>query len=47
MSGNLIEYRRGLVKKYGEERVLMLENVGAYKKWSRYELEAIIEMYKL
>jgi hypothetical protein len=46
LHGNLIEYRKGLIKKYGEERVLMLENVKSYKKWSRFELEAIIEMYK-
>lgn len=45
LSGNLIEYRKGLVKKYGEEKVLMLENVPGFKKWSRYELEAIIQMY--
>lgn len=46
LHGNLIEYRKGLVKRYGEERVLMLENAGSFKKWTRFELEAIIEMYK-
>ncbi len=47
MHGNLINYRSGLVKRIGEEKVLMLENVPAYKKWSRFELEAIINEYKL
>lgn len=49
LSGNLIHYRQGLVKRYGEERVLMLESavaVRSVKKWSRYELEAIINAYK-
>lgn len=46
LHGNLIEYRKGLIKRYGEEKVLMLENVGSKtRKWSRYELEAIIIMY--
>jgi len=47
MHGNLIKYRQGLVKKYGEQRVLMLENCGhTVKRWSRFELEAIIQTYK-
>lgn len=46
LHGNLINYRKGLIKRYGEERVLMLENAGKFKKWSRFELEAIIKMYK-
>lgn len=47
MHGHLIAYRQGLVKRYGEERVLMLESrPKKYKKWSRCELENIIEMYK-
>ncbi len=49
LSGNLIHYRQGLVKRYGEAKVLMLENsvaIRSVKKWSRFELEAIIEMYK-
>lgn len=47
LSGNLIEYRKGLVRKYGEDKVLMLENVGAYKRWSRFELELIIKEYSV
>lgn len=49
LSGNLINYRKGLVKKYGETKVLMLENMAdlrKVKKWSRFELEAIINEYK-
>ncbi len=46
LSGNLIEYRRGLVKRYGEQKVLMLESANKFKKWSRTELFAIIQMYK-
>jgi hypothetical protein len=48
LSGNLINYRRGLIKKYGEEKVLMLENsadLRRARKWSRFELEEIIKMY--
>jgi hypothetical protein len=47
--GNLIEYRKGLVKKYGEGKVLMLENsvaIRSVKKFSRFELEEIIKTYK-
>jgi hypothetical protein len=47
LHGNLINYRQGLVKKYGEEKVLMLEaKARQTKKWSRVELEAIINEYK-
>lgn len=48
LSGNLIKYRQGLVKRYGEEFVLRLEAEAEQKtkKWSRNELEIIIETYK-
>lgn len=47
LHGNLIEYRKGLVKRFGEANVTMLENsVKRVKKWSRFELEAIINEYK-
>jgi len=47
LHGNVINYRKGLVKKYGEEKVLMLESNRAHtKKWSRFELEAIVNEYK-
>lgn len=49
LSGNLIKYRQGLVRKYGEQIVLELEeraNTNRLKKWSREELEEIINQYK-
>lgn len=49
LSGNLINYRMGLVKRYGEQKVLLLEHVGktsGVRKWSRVELEALIQHYK-
>lgn len=46
LHGHLIEYRKGLIKRYGEQKVLMLENhANKVKKWTRWELEAIIIMY--
>lgn len=45
LHGNLINYRQGLIKRYGEEKVLLLERSISFKKWSRFELEAIIIMY--
>ena len=48
LHGNLIHYRQGLVKKYGEQRVEILESQAhKSKKWSRIELEAIIQHYKI
>jgi len=48
LAGNLIFYRQGLVKRYGEEKVLMLEaQAHKVKKWSRTELLAIIQAYSL
>lgn len=47
--GNLIHYRKGLVKKYGEETVKQLENSVAIRtvsKYSRFELELIIKLYQ-
>lgn len=48
LRGNLIHYRNGLVKRYGEEKVLLLESSArhAVKRWSRFELEALIQHYK-
>jgi hypothetical protein len=47
--GNLIAYRQGLVRRYGELKVTILEGFMArgVHKWSRLELEAIIQKYKL
>lgn len=47
--GNQAMYRIGLVMKYGEKAVRELEEEAVrtkYKKWSRSELEEIIEKYK-
>lgn len=48
--GNLIHYRQGLVKRIGEAKVIQLENsvaIRSVKKFSRFELEEIIKMYKI
>jgi hypothetical protein len=45
--GNLINYRKGLVKRYGKEETEQFEILaerGAYK-WSRSEVEEIIKKY--
>ncbi len=51
LSGNLLEYRKGLIKKIGIEEVEKLdETVAIYRKsgykWSREYLITIIEDYK-
>jgi len=49
LSGNLIRYRYGLVARYGEEFVKELEEYALdnpLKKWTRSELEEIINYYK-
>jgi hypothetical protein len=48
LHGNLINYRSGLVARYGVAKVLLLESSAKnkVKKWSRVELEAIIKLYK-
>lgn len=44
--GNLILYRMGLVDRIGEERVKFLEdNVNTLKKWTREELQEILNKY--
>jgi len=48
LHGNLINYRKGLVKRYGEGTVIVLETQADLRKstkWSRTELELIIEKY--
>jgi hypothetical protein len=50
LSGNLIKYRNGLVKRYSQQQIDLLDSVGTrnpVKKWSRVELELIIEKYDL
>lgn len=47
LSGNLINYRIGLIKKVGLEKVEELESIGSrVHKWDRYSLIFIIETYK-
>lgn len=48
LSGNQIGYRIGLIKKYGEGNVKLLENsaqLRKVKKWTIFELELIIKEY--
>ena len=47
--GNLIQYRMGLIRKYGERKVHQLEQDSEVRvyKWSRTELEEIIQKYKI
>lgn len=45
LSGNLIEYRKGLVAKIGVERVEALENDNRVVKWDRDELVQIRRTY--
>jgi hypothetical protein len=50
LHGNLINYRKGLVLRYGPEKIEQLELNGdlrKVKKWSRFELEWIIDNYKI
>jgi len=46
MSGNIAEYRIGLVKRIGVDKVAWLEQNHAIKKWSIAELKAIEAQYK-
>ena len=48
LSGNLINYRQGLIRRYGEVNVDKLElaaKLNRVRKWSKFELEHIIKMY--
>lgn len=48
LHGNLINYRKGLVRKYGAELVASLEAAAdklRLHKWSREELQLIIDKY--
>jgi hypothetical protein len=47
--GNLIHYRMGLVLKYGDKKVKQLEKEAEVRtyKWSRTELEEIINKYRI
>jgi len=48
LHGNLINYRKGLVRKYGEKKVLELEILAEVKrphKWKEFDLQIIREQY--
>jgi len=49
LNGNLIFYRQGLIRKYGEDKVNELEKLAEVRtyKWSRTELEEIINKYRI
>lgn len=45
--GNLLEYRMGLIRKIGEDKVNWLEeHRNDTKKWTREELNELLERYK-
>lgn len=45
--GNMSGYRQGLIKKYGEQRVLLLEmQKNDTKKYSNFEYQALIQHYQ-
>lgn len=49
LSGNQAQYRIGLLKKYGQKTVEQLEvkaQIRKVSRWSRFELEALIDFYK-
>jgi hypothetical protein len=48
MSGNLLEYRKTLVKRIGEKRLELLEGMANRKvyKWSVFDLELLNNEYK-
>jgi hypothetical protein len=45
--GNREIYRAVMIQKYGQERINELENYPKYHKWSRPQLNNIIEQYSL
>ncbi|MCK0201346.1 recombination protein NinG [Ornithobacterium rhinotracheale] len=44
--GNLIEYRKGLIQRIGEERVNALDTERKNSKMTIYEIKQMIELYK-
>jgi hypothetical protein len=50
MHGNLIHYREGIIKRFGQQKLDLLDSVATrnpVKRWSRFELEQIILKYSL
>ncbi|MBP1616143.1 MAG: putative recombination protein [Bacteroidetes bacterium] len=47
MEGNIQNYRKGLIAKYGEQKVILLEaKQGITRKYSDFEYEQLIKYYK-
>lgn len=49
LHGNLIHYRNRLISRYNQSQIDLLDSVATrnpVKKWTRFELEQIIEKYK-
>lgn len=47
LHGNLTNYRNGLIKRIGENKVLLLDATCRYKKkWTKFELLGILSKYK-
>ena len=50
LHGNLIHYRNGLISRYGQKELDLLDSVGTrnpVKKWRPDELDFLIQKYKL
>ena len=50
LHGNLIHYRNGLISRYGQKELDLLDSIGTrnpIKRWTRFELDLIIQKYKL
>jgi hypothetical protein len=47
LSGNAVDYRIGLIKRIGLDKVEFLESNQAFKKWTVDDLIGIIYKYKL
>ena len=46
LSGNIVEYRKGLIKRIGIEKVEQLENMSATRKYTKEDLERITRLAK-
>lgn len=46
LSGNIVNYRKGLIERIGLERVEALENDNTIKRWTKDEANAIKALYR-
>jgi hypothetical protein len=46
LSGNVMEFRLGLFRRIGEERIKALENDNSLKSWTREELDELRKVYR-